>query len=153
MAHDSSAVRIGPVSIFSLIIILCLCVMGALSLTTAQAGVSEAEKQVAFVDDTYANEVEAQQFVAQVDDALASVKERQGGLADVPSVLAQQCGEDAQIEGDAASVRITRSFWTGEGRALTVALRVGPDLAYQIEEWKISTQWSPEAPGKLWDGQ
>ena len=56
MNSTNGSVRIGPISLFTLVIILCLAVMAVLSATTAQATYSAAEKQALFTNDTYQNE-------------------------------------------------------------------------------------------------
>ena len=58
------SVRIGPISLFALVIILCLAVMAVLSVTTAQATYAAAERQASFTTDTYANERAGQELVA-----------------------------------------------------------------------------------------
>ena len=52
MNSTNGSVRIGPISLFTLVIILCLAVMAVLSATTAQATYSAAEKQALFTNDT-----------------------------------------------------------------------------------------------------
>ena len=42
MARNQGSVRMGPVSLFTLVIILCLAVLAVLAVTTAQACRSEA---------------------------------------------------------------------------------------------------------------
>ena len=51
MNSTNGSVRIGPISLFTLVIILCLAVMAVLSATTAQATYSAAEKQALFTND------------------------------------------------------------------------------------------------------
>ena len=69
-----STVRMGPISVFALVIILCLAVLGVLSASTATAGSSLAQRQASFAADDYRNEVAGQQLYAAADDALASVR-------------------------------------------------------------------------------
>ncbi len=70
VAKPHGSVRIGPISLFTLIIILCLAVLAVLSLTTARAELSITERQAATTE-TYALETAGQEFVAAVDAALA----------------------------------------------------------------------------------
>ena len=74
MNSTNGSVRIGPISLFTLVIILCLAVMAVLSATTAQATYSAAEKQALFTNDTYQNEQAAQSAVAVIDAALEDVR-------------------------------------------------------------------------------
>lgn len=71
MAKPHGSVRIGPISLFTLIIILCLSVLAVLSVTTARAELSVTERQAATTTETYGLETAAQMFVAEVDGALA----------------------------------------------------------------------------------
>lgn len=75
MARRRSPVRMGPISIFVLIIILCLAVLATLSFATSHAQVSIEERQEEMTHATYANEVAAQQFVAALDATLAPLRE------------------------------------------------------------------------------
>ena len=70
MAKPHGSVRIGPISLFTLIIVLCLAVLTALSVTTSLAELSTTERQAATTTETYQLESVGQQFVADVDAAL-----------------------------------------------------------------------------------
>lgn len=71
MAKPHGSVRIGPISLFTLIIVLCLAVLTVLSVTTSLAELSTTERQAATTTETYQLEAVGQQFVADVDAALA----------------------------------------------------------------------------------
>lgn len=71
VAKPHGSVRIGPISLFTLIIILCLAVLAVLSLTTARAELSITERQAQTTTETYVLETAGQEFVAAVDAALA----------------------------------------------------------------------------------
>ena len=70
----TGSVRMGPISIFTLVIVICLAVMATLALTTARADTALAERQASFTADDYANECLGQAFLAEVDAALASAR-------------------------------------------------------------------------------
>ena len=149
MSGSNSTVRIGPISLFTLVIVLCLAVLSVLAVTTAQATFAAADKQAAFTQDTYANESAAQQFVADMDAALASVRASDGGLdaalAAVDRVL------PANASRDGSTVHAT--FSSDSGRTLTVELIVSANATYEIASWKATTQWTNEGPGQtLWSG-
>lgn len=142
------SVRIGPISLFALVIILCLAVMAVLSVTTAQATYA-AERQADFTADTYANERAAQEFTADVDAALAPVRAAGGGLnaalAAVDKVL------PANAERDGATVRA--EFTADSGRTLAVELDIQADATYVVKAWKATTLWTENGAGEtLWSG-
>ncbi len=83
MARPHGSVRIGPISLFTLIIILCLAVLAVLSVTTARAELSVTERQAATTTETYQLEVRGQEFLAAVDGSLAT-----GDAAALEAVLA-----------------------------------------------------------------
>ena len=90
------SVRIGPISLFALVIILCLAVMAVLSVTTAQATYAAAERQASFTADTYANERAGQEFAADIDAALAPVRAAGGGLAEALAAVRAALPADAE---------------------------------------------------------
>ena len=53
MAKPHGSVRIGPISLFTLIIVLCLAVLTVLSVTTSLAELSTTERQAATTTETY----------------------------------------------------------------------------------------------------
>lgn len=89
MANDRrvSTVRMGPISVFALVIILCLAVLGVLSASTATAASSLAQRQASFAADDYRNEVAGQQLYAAADDALTPVRAAGGDAAAVSAAL------------------------------------------------------------------
>ena len=149
MSGSNSSVRIGPISLFTLVIILCLAVMGVLSATTAQATYSAAEKQALFTADTYANERAAQSAVAAIDAALQPVRADGGGLDAALAAVDKALPAGAQREGSTVSM----SFATASGRTLEVELTITSRATYEISQWKATTQWTNDGPSaSLWPG-
>lgn len=101
VAKPHGSVRIGPISLFTLIIILCLAVLAVLSLTTARAELSITERQAQTTTETYALETAGQEFVAAVDAALA-----EGGSSALDEVLSTygvtEAAADAEATADAS---------------------------------------------------
>ena len=152
MSGSNSSVRIGPISLFTLVIILCLAVMAVLSATTAQATYAAAEKQALFTDDTYANESAAQSAVAAIAAALAPVRDAGGGLdAALAAVDKALPADAANAQRDGASVLLT--FAAPSGRTLDVELTIKANATYEISQWKATTQWTNDGPSTmLWPG-
>ena len=143
------SVRIGPISLFTIVIILCLAVMAVLSVTTAQATYASAQRQASFTTDTYANEQAAQQFTADVDAALATVRASGGGQAEALAAVERMLPTNAQL--DETTVRA--EFTTNSGRALTVELDIRENATYAITAWKATTLWETDSAGEtLWSG-
>ena len=98
-------VRIGPVSVFTLIIIICLAVLAVLTISTANASLVLSQRQAVAAQELYLDETAAQAFIAEVDDRLTPL--RAGGSANAMSVLetdlvpmrnAAQDAVDGQVE-------------------------------------------------------
>ena len=171
MAREKGSVRIGPVSVFALVVILGLAVLAVLSAATAQASHTEAQAQADFTRSSYVNDAAAAQALADIDAALAdAVLAQEAAAADadgrgdasaydidaamsaVSAVLPQGqvadgCAAESFVDGTA--VRMT--FSTEDGRTLDVELAVRDDLTYSLERWVVTTAWNQEPEEtKLW---
>lgn len=142
------SVRIGPISLFALVIILCLAVMAVLSVTTAQATYAAAERQASFTADTYANERAAQEFTANVDAILSTARSSEAGAAAAIEEIERVLPE-ASIEGSTVRAKFT----TGSGRSLAIELEINENATYTITSWKATTLWTENgADETLWSG-
>lgn len=147
------SVRMGPISVFSLVVILCLAVMAVLAVTTAQAAYTASEKQARFTTDTYLNEQAAQNFVAEVDGALSHVRSGNGS-GNLKSAMAA-VGDVAKSYDDATLTKnqVKANFITENGRTLSVVLTIHNDATYEISQWRAATQWNETDSGEvLWSG-
>ena len=99
MAKSHGSVRMGPISLFALIIILCLAVMAVLAITTAQATYALTQRQAAAAEELYAAETAAQRLVGGIDAELARARTDgatpPGALAAVDRALPQLADEAA----------------------------------------------------------
>ncbi len=180
MAKPHGSVRIGPISLFTLIIILCLAVLAVLSVTTARAELSITERQAATTTETYELESAAQRFVAEVDRALgagdaalAAVLADYGIVAgsDATPAAGETIEDDTMVAGGDASAGTTlddtaisvegtfdgtllsATFSLESGRTLAAVLRINDNGTYTIEQWKTTTQWTDDGTGaNLWLG-
>ena len=152
MAKAHGSVRIGPISLFTLIVVLCLAVMAVLSVSTAQAGFAITQRQAAMTTSTYENEVAAQEFIAHVDAALAGVRDNGGDASDakkaIEPVLAQYAENNAKVEGST----VTATFVAQGNRTLSVELAINNDATYSVVSWKATTLWEQSQSEILWQG-
>lgn len=145
MAKPHGSVRIGPISLFTLIIILCLSVLAVLSVTTAQAEYSITQRQADTTTETYQLESAGQALVSRVDGVLAGVRQAGSTLnssspdllsaifADygiepkVTSISSSSApeGGDMILLGGAAPVSAEGEADGGEGQATTPEPREG----------------------------
>ncbi len=162
MARPHGSVRMGPISLFVLVITLCLAVLAVLAVTTAQAQAALAQQQAVMVEDTYRNEAEAQRFVADLDGLLLSCREAgtsfSEALADVEDYLTrfndqygnEGGGAEATLEGS----EVVALFAQPSGRLLTVRLGMNENLTYSVLGWQATTLWvEPGTDNILWEGK
>jgi len=148
--ESKGSVRIGPMSIFALIILLSLAVLSVLAFTTAQAVSASAEKHARFTTDTYANESAAQEMIADVDAVLAGVRAQGGSRNDALAALAADLPQGARLEEGT----VRADFYKDSGRMLSIALEVTDDAEYRITQWQATTQWEvTEERDILWQGE
>lgn len=147
--RQKGSVRMGPISLFALIILLSLAVLSVLAASTAQATYASATKQARFTTDTYSNEVAAQELIRSIDTELAHVQSKGGSRADALESLSLLLPEGAWIEG----TTIHAQFLQESGRTLTIALEINDTLEYRVTQWQAITQWSTQEEGEtLWSG-
>lgn len=104
-SHGS--VRMGPVSLFALIIALCLAVMAVLSVSTAKATYAATQRLADSTTELYTLEQSGQQFVANVDATLANAYGHDSGVA------ALETAGDGLLEG-AQSDSVHASLLVGD---------------------------------------
>ena len=164
--HDTHGndVRIGPISVFTLIIVVCLAVLAVLAFTSANATLVMTQRQATATSELYLDEAAAQQFVAGVDDELSTV--RTAGGTNVDAVQAVQRALPALTEAargssggrvsvsasmDGDSVRA--EFSCANGRMLTIVVTIRNDATFRIDKWKMTAVQNEEEPaGRLWTG-
>ena len=145
--HENK-VRIGPISLFTLIAVICLAVLAVLAISSANASLTMAQRQADSVTGRYQNEVAAQEFVACLDEALA-----QGGVAGVEPALMD--ARDSAIEAAGGAVTVTSSlvddvvyaeFTSESGRMLAIEVTIRDDRTYRIDRWKATAVQNEEQP-------
>lgn len=154
-ARRAGTVRMGPVSIITLVIVLLLSVMAVLAVTTANASWKLAERQAAFTGEDYANEAAAQLVLAGVSEAAqgaGSPEEARRQVAESLPDLARLAGSDrgvtAQLEGSVVTVHVESEL----GRALDAELRINDDATVSVASWKATTLWDENTGDVLWTG-
>lgn len=160
MSRGRGSVRIGPVSLLTLLIVLCLAVMAVLAVTTAQATYAVTSRQASFTKDTYANEAAAQRFVATLDEVLQDQRSAGAARNDVMQTLNRNLPRMLEESSDGATSAsatidgniVSASFVTESGRVLNVELVVKANLAYEIGQWKTAPPADKGASETLWTG-
>ncbi len=159
MAKRKEGVRIGPISLVTLISVLLLAVLAVLCVTTANATRTMAERHAASVTETYQLDACGQALLAGVNAQTAGIASAADAAAAVSGQLGtlQQQARAAANNGDVsleAQVKGTSVVFTASlpnGKALAGAIALNENGTASISEWKLSTtqQASEET---LWSG-
>ena len=175
-APAAGSVRMGPISIFTLVIVLCLAVLAVLSITTARADAALAARQASFTQDDYANERVAQTFAAEAADVLATLapstapEDAAHALAAAAPELAARteasapagttvtattsAGGDATVStgATAADAALVLTVAAPSGRTLTATFAVDSGAALTVTSWQPATTWTEDTTDTLWMG-
>ncbi len=134
--HNVPPIRSGALTLLIALAAICLAVLAVLSLTTAQADLSLAEKALDRFSQDAALENEGQQWLAQLDAALAA-------------------GQDTAALGQTGEGGAVTTILTGEGgRTLTIAALPTPQGPgrYTLTRWQYGQERDFDQGPQLWDG-
>lgn len=159
-AQGGSTVRIGPVSMFTLIAIICLSVLAVLSVTTANASFNMARLQADSMTQQYAAEDAAQKFVAAVDQqsrATAGAAETRatavaGTLEATIWKLQQETASTVTISAQVVGSDVQAQFACSNGRTLEIIMTILNDGNYQIKQWNMTAAKNNAQSENLWSG-
>lgn len=155
-ARHEAVIRMGPLSIFTLVIALCLAVVAVLAVSAGNASLVMTERQAESVAQLYLGEEAAEEFVAQLDarlanvraagDAGASLQAVEEGLS--ASIAAAESSVGGQVSASASlDGRLVRAeFSCQNGRTLFLEVRVLDDARLRIEAWKMATMRNEAEP-------
>ena len=140
--------RIGPSSLFALVIVLCLAVLFALALSTANATNTMAQRQANQVTGVYANESAAQEFLAGADEVLATrgSSELQRSLSGICAAAEAAANGQVRATADFTDGVVHAQFENSNGRLLSIALTIRDDDTYRIDAWNTAAIQNEEQP-------
>lgn len=162
-----TTLRIGPISLLTLVMALCLAVMGVLCAVTAEATYAMSNRQAESTTDGYLAEEAGQQLVAQVDARIASVRAAGGDKAAAASAIStdidaitsavEASADDGQVSAAAkmSGTSLVATITTRSGHVLDIQIDVTDQLGYDIAAWKLSTMQdtdTSDAAATLWSG-
>ena len=161
-------VRIGPISVFALIIIICMAVLAVLTISTANASLVLSQRQAVATQELYLDETAAQTFLAEMDDHLATVRTGTSSTTNVsaealrtiednlvPMRNAAQDAVDGQVEiiCNVDGQQVKAEFSCANGRTLKIVVTILSNGTYRIDKWKMTAVENVEQPmGNLYTG-
>ena len=126
-------IKLGPLSLLLAVISICLTTLAILTLTTARADRTLAEKYAATVSSRYELEVRGQEFLRDLDEA---VRDNDPGFFEDLERARNTWWES--IEGEDARLRIGVSVDGGD---------------WSVVGWRIEKDWEEDdSIGNLWQG-
>ena len=105
-------VRIGAVSVFALVIILCMAVLAVLTISTAHSSLALSQRQAAAVQEHYRNETAAQTFLAELESLSAGARTQAAATENAATSPATSANTPAEASGssaDAASPAVSNA--------------------------------------------
>lgn len=157
----NTGLRIGPISLLTLISVLLMAVLAMLCITTSNAASAMSKRQATGTTASYALESCGQEFLAQMDTvahaAGGSGKEAVSAIATKLDDLKEQAleqadADDLSFEASTKDSTVTFTVTASDGRTLNAAVTFSDDLTYSIDQWKITTAQSDETEENLWSG-
>jgi len=134
--------RIGPISLFALIVIICMATLSVLTIATAHSSLVLSQRQAAATQELYLSETAGQTFIAVFDEILET-QATDGKVTD--EQLAILCESAQDVTGGAVEVtahvegsNVYAEFACEGGRTLKITLAIQPDGSYRIERWKMT---------------
>ena len=151
-------VRIGSITVFALVIIVCMAVLAVLATSTAHSSLVLSQRQAAATQELYLAETAAQTFLADLDDTLAATGGDPVAAATdrLPLLLnrtREATGGRVTAQAHAEDGTIFAEFTCAGGRTLKIAVTVLPDGSYRIDRWRMTAVENEEQPlGTLYTG-
>ncbi len=152
----AGGVRIGPLSLLTLVSVLLLAVLAVLCITTTNAAGALSRRQATAATETYAVDSCGQALVAAIDEVIASadgnaadaVSAKLGSVQERALELAGTTDVELSATMDGSDVSFTAS--APDGRTLNGVVSVSDD-GYTITSWKMTTT-QPDSQESLWAG-
>lgn len=145
-ARKTGTVRLGPISLFTLIAVLCLATLAVLSVTTANASFKLATLQGESMEQQYQAEEAAQHFLAQV--CAQGAEAASGAAANAEAFVDGAVTVSASVNGSVVSAQ----FACPNGRVLDTQVDVGSGGAYTIIKWNMTAKVNSAETETLWSG-
>lgn len=163
-SNSGERVRIGPITVLTLVTVICLSVLAVLAISTAHATEVLTQRQADAATQQYVSEIAAQTFVAETDARLASVRDSGGDnkagaqavRKDIDAICAAatEAGNGSiEVEADVDESAVTATLTSATGRTIIIKLAIDKNAGYRIEKWKVTAVQNEEQPmGDLWTG-
>lgn len=160
MNDQGGSVRIGPISMFTLIAVIILAVLAVLAISTANASYNMARLQADSMKEQYIAETAAQDFVAladtQINQAQGTGTSRVAAFNDslnaTVASIQEKAGNGITVSAQTQDNRILAQFTCKNGRMLDIVLKVEDSGNYEISQWDMTATRNSAQAENLWSG-
>lgn len=157
-----SGIRIGPISLLTLVAVILLAVLAMLCVTTTNATQAMAKRQAAALADTYAVDSCGQALLAEVDTRLSTAPSLDAATEEINAdfdSLATQALKNAgmktdsglKLKGSVSNHALSFAVKASSGKRLKASITLNDDLTYTVTTWKITTVHKTRQE-TLWSG-
>lgn len=144
--RTGEGVRIGPITLLTLVSVLLLAVLAMLCVTTTHATEAMTQRQADALSETYELDAFGQALLAQIDEQIAE----SGSPAAAAALVQHRSDKLLENAAEASGARDLRSFIDVAGTQVTftVIAQDGKELAatatiaangYTVDAWKMTT--------------
>lgn len=163
MAKNQGAMRMGPLSIFTFVVILCLATLTVLCVSTAQASLQMSKNQAESTTKTYDLESEGQAWMCLVSNGTLPDKACETAIEKNPDLEASsqiitteeiltEMGKNIRINPEEYTSGVKAKLQIGD-RMLNILLGLHSDGKYRVLNWKLSAELAEKEMNKnLWSG-
>ena len=157
----SRNVRIGPVSLFALIIIVCMATLAVLTVATAHSSLVLSQRQAAATHELYVAETGGQTFLTNLNDMLKTQGVApQGGDVLTEKQLKVLCdsalnatGDEVETTAYADANNVYAELSSKDGRTLKITVAILPNGTYRVDRWMMTSVENEEQSfGSLYTG-
>ncbi len=152
MSRKTEGVRIGPISLATLIAILLVGVLALLCVVTANAAQTMAQRQASATTETYALDSCGQLMLAGISEELSSsgsLTATASKLSSIAEKAKKDCGEESlTIKTSSGSKSLSFTIAAQDGKKLDAKVSQ-KDGSLSVDQWKLTSQ-QQDAEETLW---
>ncbi len=151
----TGGVRIGPISLLTLVSVLLLAVLSVLCVTTTNAANAMSQRQAASATETYAVDACGQAMVAAIDEYITGAEDPLDTVArEIDNVRARALeiaeASDVDLTASVNGSDVSFTVATSDGRTLSAVVTIDGS-SYTIKSWKMTTT-QQDSSASLWAG-
>lgn len=146
-ASKAEGMRMGPITLVTLISVLLLSVLAVLCVTTSNATQAMAQRHAQATAETYAIDACGQAMVAGIGEATQGASSAASAAANVganlesikTAALQKSSASGLSIDANVSEGSVTFTVSTESGKALSANIGIAENGSTSINEWRLTT--------------